>query len=41
MGVNIHRDKVIEPLAEVFWSELYGYVIDSFGVNWQVMVQHG
>ena len=31
---------VVEPLAKVFWSELYGYVIDRFGVNWQVMVSH-
>jgi len=32
--------RVVEPLAAVFWSELYGYVIDRFGVNWQVMVRH-
>ena len=32
--------KVVEPLVAVFWSELYGYVIDRFGVNWQVMVWH-
>ena len=32
--------KIVEPLAKVFWSDLYGYVIDRFGVNWQVMVQH-
>ena len=32
--------RVVEPLASVFWSELYGYVIDRFGVNWQVMVRH-
>jgi len=32
--------KVIEPLATVFYSELYGYVTDRFGVNWQVMVRH-
>jgi len=32
--------KVVEPLATVFYSELYGYVIDRFGVNWQVMVRH-
>lgn len=31
--------EIVEPLATVFWSELYGYVIDRFGVNWQVMVQ--
>jgi len=30
--------KVVEPLAKVFWSDLYGYVIDRFGVNWQVML---
>ena len=30
--------KVVEPLAPVFWSKLYGYVIDRFGVNWQVML---
>ena len=32
--------EVVEPLAKVFWSDLYGYVIDRFGVNWQVMVRH-
>ena len=32
--------RVVEPLATVFWSELYGYVVDRFGVNWQVMVQN-
>jgi len=32
--------KIVEPLTPVFWSELYGYVIDRFGVNWQVMVEH-
>lgn len=32
--------KVTEPLAEVFWSELFGEVIDRFGVTWQVMVEH-
>ena len=31
--------KVIEPLAKVFWSSLYGYVIDRFGVNWDMMVK--
>ena len=32
--------RVVEALAPVFWSALYGYVIDRFGVNWQVMVRH-
>jgi PhnB protein len=32
--------EVVEPLAKVFWSDLYGYIIDKFGVNWQVMVRH-
>ncbi|MCL2863939.1 MAG: VOC family protein [Lachnospiraceae bacterium] len=32
--------RVVQPLEKVFWSELYGYVIDRFGVNWQVMVRH-
>ncbi|MCL2224241.1 MAG: VOC family protein [Defluviitaleaceae bacterium] len=32
--------KVEEPLATVFWSPLYGSVVDRFGVNWQVMVTH-
>jgi PhnB protein len=32
--------KIIEPLAKVFWSDFYGYIIDRFGVNWQVMVKH-
>jgi len=31
--------KVVEPLSTAFWSSLYGYVIDQFGVNWQVMVR--
>ena len=31
--------KVVEALAPTFWSSLYGYVIDQFGVNWQVMVK--
>ena len=29
--------KVVEQLSPVFWSTLYGYVIDKYGVNWQVM----
>jgi len=29
---------VVEPLAKVFWSDWYGYVIDRFGVNWQIMI---
>jgi len=32
--------KVVEALAPQFWSPLYGYVTDSFGVSWQVMVRH-
>lgn len=28
--------KIVLPLAEVFWSPHYGYVIDKFGVGWQV-----
>jgi len=31
---------IVEPLDKVFWSDLYGYVIDRFGVNWQVMIRH-
>ena len=31
--------KIVEALSPVFWSPLYGYVIDRFGVNWQVMVK--
>jgi len=31
---------IVEPLEKVFWSDLYGYVIDRFGVNWQVMIRH-
>jgi len=31
---------IVEPLTETFWSPLYGYVIDRFGINWQVMVTH-
>ena len=29
--------KIIEPLAPQFWSPLYGYLQDHFGVGWQVM----
>ena len=29
--------KIIEPLAPQFWSPLYGYLQDRFGVGWQVM----
>ncbi|MCL2699571.1 MAG: VOC family protein [Defluviitaleaceae bacterium] len=36
----VQGGNVIEPLAPVFWSPLYGFVIDRFGVNWQVMVCH-
>jgi PhnB protein len=32
--------KVDEPLAPVFWSELFGQITDRFGVIWQVMVRH-
>jgi len=32
--------KIVETLAPTFWSTLYGYVADRFGVNWQVMVKH-
>ena len=32
--------KVVEALAPQFWSSLYGYVTDRFGVSWQVMVRH-
>ncbi|NKB46509.1 MAG: VOC family protein [Legionellales bacterium] len=27
------------PLAETFWSALYGSVTDRFGINWMVMVE--
>jgi len=30
---------VTDPLAEVFWSELWGEVTDRFGVTWQVMIE--
>ena len=29
--------KVLEALAPQFWSPLYGFVQDKFGVGWQVM----
>jgi len=32
--------KVVEALAPQFWSSLYGYVTDCFGISWQVMVRH-
>ena len=31
--------KIIEPLAPQFWSPLYGYLQDRFGVGWQVMTK--
>lgn len=30
--------KVNMPLAETFWSPLYGQVTDKFGVNWMIML---
>jgi PhnB protein len=30
---------IVEPLSPVFWSPLYGFVVDQFGVHWQVMVK--
>ena len=36
---NLSEDgKVIEPLASVFWSPLYGYVEDQFGIHWAIML---
>lgn len=32
--------KVIMPLAETFWSPLYGNLIDRFGIGWQVNLPH-
>jgi PhnB protein len=32
--------EVEEALSATFWSPLYGSVVDRFGVNWQVMVEH-
>jgi len=31
---------VNEPLAKVFWSDLYGQLTDRFGVIWAIMVKH-
>lgn len=31
--------KVLEPLAPVFWSSLYGTLEDRFGVTWMVMTR--
>jgi PhnB protein len=31
--------KIVEALAPQFWTPLWGYVIDKFGVNWSLMVQ--
>ena len=30
--------KIIEPLAPQFWTPLWGYVTDRFGVNWSICV---
>ena len=32
--------EIEEPLSDTFWSQLYGSLVDRFGVNWQVMVKH-
>ncbi|MFS0933306.1 VOC family protein [Enterococcus casseliflavus] len=29
--------KVIEPLAPVFWSSIYGMVEDKYGITWMIM----
>lgn len=28
--------EVVMPLQETFWSSLYGYVTDKFGIGWQI-----
>lgn len=33
-----HEGKVDMPLAETFWSPLFGQVTDQFGVGWMVML---
>ena len=32
--------KVVEQLAPVFWSSLYGTVEDKFGITWMVMTSN-
>lgn len=32
--------KVIDPLAPVFWSSLYGMVEDQYGITWMIMTTH-
>lgn len=32
--------KVIDPLAPVFWSSLYGMVEDQYGITWMIMTSH-
>ena len=29
--------KIVDPLAPVYWSSLYGVVEDKFGITWMVM----
>ena len=29
------------PMGEVFWGAYYGNCVDRFGVNWQVIAEHG
>lgn len=31
--------KIIMPLEKTFFSDLFGYVQDRFGIHWQVMVE--
>ncbi|MCL2389568.1 MAG: VOC family protein [Elusimicrobia bacterium] len=30
--------KIVESPAPQFWTPLWGYVVDKFGVNWSLMV---
>ncbi|MGH1815386.1 VOC family protein [Enterococcus casseliflavus] len=32
--------KVIDPLAPVFWSSLYGMVEDQYGITWMIMTSY-
>jgi PhnB protein len=32
--------RVSQPLQETFWAKRYGFVIDRFGVPWEINCRH-
>jgi len=31
--------KVVEPLSPQFWTPLWGYVVDKFGIHWSLIIE--